>query len=170
MPTSGPWTKLLRFEGTAKRYSRWVDDVVIGGSSRQEALQQVPRAQGSLEELGLYPNAAKTRILAASTFADDYMKDENDYLGIVQEELAASIPVFRPQFRERLERHVKSPRRPKAWGRVLRRYSTVSRRLEDQYLLRWWPRHLEESPDSARNILDYLATFQLTEARLLTMQ
>ena len=157
-------------EGGAGRYSRWVDDVVIGGSSWQEALQQVRRAQTSMEQLGLYPNAVKTRILPASVFADDYMKDENDYLGMVQEQLDKGTPVARAWFRQRLAQRVKGTTRPKAWGRVLRRYYTASRRLEDKYLLRWWPKHMQESPDSARNILDFLATFQLTKSRLRTLQ
>jgi hypothetical protein len=165
-----PVDEAFRAEGEAESYSRWVDDIVVGASSWQEAIQQVRRAQDSLEQLGLYPNAVKTRILLASAFAADYMKDENDYLGVIQEALDGGKAVNRVWFRRRLREHVIRRDRPKAWGRVLRRYYTLSRRLGEEYLLRWWPKHLEQSPDSARNILDYVATYQLTESRLRTMQ
>jgi hypothetical protein len=42
-------------EGGNERYSRYMDDIVIGANSTEEALQQVARVQSALERVGLYP-------------------------------------------------------------------------------------------------------------------
>jgi hypothetical protein len=158
------------FEGENDRYSRWVDDLVIGADTWDEALQIVRRIQMSLEAIGLYPNAAKTRIIRSAAFRLDYMKDENDYLGQVDEAFRIREAVDRSEFGAALRHHLRRADRPKAWGRVLRRYYTNSRRLRDRRLLAEWATHLEESPDSARTIFEYLSTFRITEARFKKLQ
>lgn len=157
----------FREEGSQGQFSRWVDDIVIGAKSRDEALQFVRRAQEALEHLGLYPNSAKTRILRSSEFGDDYMKAANDYLGELATEITAGAADIR-KFRKSLRAHLRLPRakRPKAWSRVLRRYYTSSRQLRDATLLAEWTGHLLESPESARHIFDYLGTYPLTVARV----
>jgi hypothetical protein len=153
-------------EGNTKRYSRWMDDIVIGADSPQEALQIIFRVQQGLEGLGLYPNTAKTRIIPASYFAIDYMKETNDYLGEVSERYKNAKHEDVHTFRLALRRHMRlrSPR-PKAWPRVLRRFYTASRWLRDPTLLPHAFRHIEETPDSARHVFEYLVTFPLTIRR-----
>jgi hypothetical protein len=160
-----PLDREFEVEGNEKRFSRWVDDVVIGAKSTDEALQQVSRAQTVLEPLALYPNSAKTRIIPTADFTKDYMKDENDYLGEVEEGIGAGTHTA-SEFRRRLRRHVRITPRPKAWARVLRRYYTASRHLRDRYLLNWWADHIVQSPDSAANILEYALTYPLSLRRL----
>ncbi len=157
-------------EGSEERYTRWMDDILIGANTRVEALQQVRRVQESLEPLGLYPNTAKTRIIASPTFVSEYLKDENDYIGTVDDTLAAGKVVDIDEFRRRLKRHLLSQKRGKAWGRVLRRYYSTSRAMGDPYLTRWWTRHITESPDSAAHILEYMSSFRLTPARFDAMR
>jgi hypothetical protein len=94
------------------------------------------------------------------------MKEENDYLGDVDEALMKKAPVNRLEFRVRLRSHLAlDPRPPRSWIRVLRRYYTASRRLEDDTLLSVAFDHLESIPDTARHILDYLSVFRLTTSR-----
>ncbi len=157
-------------EGQNDRYSRWVDDLVIGTDTWDEALQVVRRIQLALEALGLHPNAAKTRIIKSDDFRLDYMKDENDYLGEIDDAIRAGNQVNRAEFVEALAGHLSRRSRPKAWGRVLRRFYTNSRRLREPRLIDRWPEHLELSPDSARNIFEYLATYRLTQSRFDTLQ
>jgi hypothetical protein len=154
--------------GNAKRFSRWVDDVVMGADSWSEALQLVRRFQVALETLNLYPNTAKTRIIPAAQFAEDYDQSENDYLGRVEQQIeAAGLPTHPDRFRKRVQTHARrqSSRRP-SWDRVLRRYYTVCKRIHDDSLLPWWDRHIPEAPKSAAHILEYVATFRLTASRL----
>ena len=171
-------------EGENNRFSRWVDDIVIGTDSKEEALRIVNRAQTSLEKLGLYPNTAKTRIIEADAFTADYMKGENDYLGEVEERYKAGIAEDMAEFRRRLTEHlaIGQPKpkswiaflrpsyhrepKPKAWNAILRRYYSLSRRLRDETLLDHAIKHIDQSPDSLRHILEYLATFPLERERL----
>jgi hypothetical protein len=161
----------FRAEGATQRYSRWVDDIVIGADSWQEALQQVRRAQTALERLGLYPNTAKTRIIPRGDFTRDYMKAENDYLGEVDQQQRDGLPVDTARFKRKLVAHVRMRNpHPKAWGRALRRYYTQARALDDPWLLGWWVRHLKGSPESAAHVLDYLSSYQLTRARFANLR
>jgi hypothetical protein len=156
-------------EGSEERYTRWMDDIVIGARTRSEALQQVRRTQEALERLGLYPNTAKTRILDTREFEREYMKDENDYVGEVEAGIKSGSAIDIGRFHKNLHRHLLIRRRTKIWGRLLRRYYSASRALGDGYLLNWWHRHLVEAPDSSHHILEYLSVFRLTEARLSTL-
>ena len=110
-----PLDDAFEAEGNLKQYSRWMDDIVIGANSKEEALQKVQRVQDALEQLGLYPNTAKTRIIKAEEFSNDYMKDENDYLGEVDERFKSKQPEDIAVFRSRLRHHlrIREPR-PKA--------------------------------------------------------
>lgn len=149
-------------EGDAGRFTRWVDDIIVGADSWAEAHTVVKRIQLELEKLGLYPNAAKTRIYRRADFVWAYMKVENDFLGLIEEENPLP-PAQRLEFNRRLSAHVQMPDpRPKGWARVMRRYYTNSRRLGDTYLLGYWTRHLSTSPESAAHILEYLRVFPLT--------
>ncbi len=153
-------------EGQARQYSRWMDDIVIGAATPDEALRRVARAQGALERLGLYPNTAKTRIIPVDRFTEDYMEDENDYLGEVEERLESGATEDMVNFCRRVKRHVRRrDPKPKAWAQVLRRYYTASKNLRDATLLRFSLSHVHHSPDSARHVFEYLATFRLTTAR-----
>ena len=158
-------------EGEADRYSRWVDDIVIGADSWPEALQLVHRLQTGLEALDLYTNTAKTRITKKADFARELLKDENDYIGEVEKQLAATAKPRDPaELRARIQQHARQTDRRKAWERVLRRYYTLSRRTGETTLLSWWSRHLEEAPGSAPQIFEYLATFRLTTQRLMRLR
>ena len=162
-----PVDDAFRSEGEANQYSRWMDDIVVGAETKEAALGIVARLQGSLERLGLYPNTAKTRIVRASDFLLDYMKDENDFLGEVDDRWRAKTPEDMTAFKTRLRRHLgrKAPR-PKAWARVLRRYYTACRHLESDALVSHAFEHIYESPDSARTIFEYLSTYPLTATRV----
>lgn len=159
-------------EGNAKRYSRWVDDVVMGADSWPEALQLVRRFQEALERLDLYPNGAKTSITRSSRFAVNYDQRQNDYIGRVEDQIEThGRPINQPQFRSRVQRHARTRQdRLPSWDRVLRRYYTVSKRIGEDSLLNWWDRHIEDAPKSAAHFFDYLSTFQLTTARLARLQ
>ncbi len=153
-------------EGTEGRYSRYMDDIVVGVRSRQEGYAIVGRAQRSLERLGLYPNTAKTRVVRRTEFEADFLKGENDYLGEVETSLSEGTSPDLGHFRLRLRGHLKSEVRPRAWERVLRRYYRTSRILRDTTLMSVAAQHLLEHPGSSRAILDYVSTYKLTSVRV----
>lgn len=153
-------------EGSANRYSRYMDDIVLGAHTREEGYSFVARAQRSLERIGLYPNASKTRLIHRNDFTREMMKDENDYLGDLDQARNAGRPVDTVMFRQRLRAHIQLRERPRAWERVLRRYYTHARILREPLLLQYASRHIEMLPGSTRNILDYVTTFRLTRNRV----
>lgn len=163
----GPLDEEFRSEGTTDRYSRWVDDIVIGADSWPEALRQVQRVQQSLEKLGLYPNSSKTKIVPRATFAYEHYKDENDYLGEVTAEIEKTDePADRKAYESFVRSHVREQTKRRAWERVLRRTYTTSRNIADETLLRYAHGHLRNYPGSSAQILEYLASFRLTPKRV----
>jgi hypothetical protein len=153
-------------EGRANRYSRWMDDIVIGVGSRNEALQIIRRIQFSLARLGLYPNSAKTRVYSKGEFAIDYMKAENDHIGEIDRRFEGAQTYDRTLFRARLRKHLSSRGQGyRAWERVLRRYYTSARRFHDPSLTKRAFVDLVQTSSSARHVFDYLSTFPVTVQR-----
>lgn len=153
-------------EGKNNRFSRYMDDIVIGAMSREEGHRLVARAQRSLERLGLYPNTAKTRVTKRLDFVEDMMKDENDYIGDLEKTIKGNGSVSTSEVQSRLNQHLRLARKPRGWERVLRRYYTLSRRLRIPRLLDVAFEQLAHYPGSTRNILDYCSTFPLTPRRV----
>lgn len=153
-------------EGKNNSFSRYMDNIVIGATSREEGHKLVNRTQQSLERLGLYPNTAKTRVIKQSEFIDDMMKDENDYIGDVEDTLKNGGLVSLDEIRSRLNQHLRLTPKPHGWERVLRRYYTLSRRLRLPRLLDVAFEQIGQYPGSTRSILDYCATYPLTPRRL----
>lgn len=151
-------------EGLAGGYSRFMDDITIGASSQSDGRSLVGRAQAALERIGLYPNASKTRVIRRDKYEEDYLKDENDYIGEVERLAKVKDNVDRDEFEARLRRHVNLRSRPKGWERVLRRYYTASRILRSEILRKPAFNHIRRYPGSARSVLDYLATFTVEAA------
>ena len=153
-------------EGSKNRFSRYMDDVVIGADSEKEALQFVHRIQRSMERIGLYPNTAKTRITTAAQFRQELMKPENDELGELELEVFSRPAFVRRMTADLLSAHLSLRPRPKAWERVLRRWYSLCRTARDPALLGVALRHLAAFPGSAPHILDYMSVFPLDANRL----
>lgn len=158
----GPVDEAFLEQGTNHQFSRYMDDIAIGASSHAEGMEFVSRAQRTLEKLGLYPNAAKTRVVSSTQFVDDYMKDENDYIGDVERTLDEDGSVDVQEVEGRLLAHLALEHRPKGWERVLRRYATLCRQLRSPVLLERGIDLIPQLPGSTRSILDYAATFPVT--------
>jgi hypothetical protein len=157
-------------EGEAGRYSRYMDDIVVGAKSAHEGSQLVSRVQKSFEAIGLYANASKTRIVERSAFLAEMMKEENDFIGEIEDKIKEKKPIDPGVIESRRRAFLKMTPRPRAWERVLRRYYSLSRKLQDPYLMRFWGDHLSQYPGSTRNILDYSSTFVLTTRRIDTLK
>lgn len=154
-------------EGTQGRYSRWVDDIIIGTNDYQDAVRAVARVQGGLESIGLYPNASKTRIYSSTEFVSEYYKEYNDYLGECSRNHRAGKALNRVEFRSRLGQLTSAfHRRRRGWERVLRRAYTISRQIDDDLLMRKWHSHIRTYPGSARHVFEYLTTYRLTVSRI----
>lgn len=161
----GPLDDEFAPEGLDGRYTRHVDDIVIGVRSIDEGKRAVARAQKALEGLGLYPNATKTEILSTSDIDSRWYRDTNDYLGEVELRYKSGVPEDLAAFEEQFKAHLESANRGRYWSQVVKRFITISRRLHSAFLCGHWPYVLREVPESARHLFDYLSTFELTPSR-----
>lgn len=161
-------------KGEKALYTRFVDDFTIGVATLREGEETVSKLQAALEPLGLTVNGSKTRIVRSEQLRFDLMVDENTYLDVIQDLVVEgkkdSLRVStldRPSIDELIERfenlrNQAEEDRPKYWERVSLRYLGILRdvghRLPNPILFN----HLARFPKSARHILEYLRSFQLT--------
>lgn len=159
-----PVDEAFEIEGEKGRYSRFVDDIVIGASTYRQGLRLVKKVQLAMEALGLYPNTAKTVIIRSSELEAEWLRSENDFVGNVEWALKKAYSVDLQQFRTRLRGFLddENAKGKRAWPQVVKRYCTVSRILEDRTLYGRAFDLVEETPSLARNVFDYMAAFPLT--------
>lgn len=159
-----PLDEAFEAEGQKGRYSRYVDDVVIGAATYRQGLRLVKKVQLELEALGLYPNTAKTVIIRSSELESEWLRGENDYVGDIERSLKKDEAIDVTYFQTRLNQFLADAdaKAKRAWPQVVKRYCTASRLLEDVTLAAKAFDLLEESPGLARNVFDYLAAFPLT--------
>lgn len=158
-------------EGEAGRYTRFMDDIMIGTDTPMNGQVQVSRLQRSLEALGLYPNATKTRVVDMETFLEEHMVDTNAELERFEtvfktlergkptevdlsQENASRLTTLSAAFRS------VSPQ-PRRWDRVMRRFYTLHRRAGVKDWWSFWTDDLRSHPGSAGHILEYVRSWPL---------
>lgn len=158
--------------GTDGRYSRFMDDVLWGVKSIEEAHRILSRFQSRLETLGLYPNGSKTRVLSKAEFLEAYMISSNADLSGIDDRiepyfnrgrLVASIPATLSQEVQSLaEAHRAVDPRPDRWSRVTRRLYTLHRRLGLPDWGSHWAADLAADPAGAATYFEYFRSWPLT--------
>lgn len=158
-------------EGEVGRYTRFMDDIMIGVGSIAEGQQAVARLQRSLEALGLYPNAAKTRVVALDDFLDEHLVQTNADLerfeaifGALEKGKPAEVQMSQSDS-DTLARLSADFRqvdpRPRRWDRVMRRFYTIHRRTGVKNWWCYWREDLDAHPGSAAHILEYVRAWPL---------
>lgn len=143
------------------RYARWMDDFIIAVRDPQEGRAILRRLEQALEERGLFPNTAKSKIITSKDFANGLYPKVNKYLDRVHESTMSyqrGRRVRRSTFDKKLREFLKTPEgeRQPTWDRVLRRFYTESRRIESAVLEAYAVEHLRQFPACASNIMSYL--------------
>jgi hypothetical protein len=172
--------KVFEKEGESGRYTRFMDDVLIGVPSPSIGESAVMRWQMGLESLGLYPNGAKTGVIDKDKYLYDAMVAVNaeiekiDY-GLddcVQGDPKETLPTS--ELVEAIERvssaHRTLESQPKRWDRVARRIYTLQRRTGIDSWWPYWYTDIDEFPGSAPQILEYVRSWPLgreTVSRLI---
>lgn len=165
--------------GADGRYSRFMDDVIWGVSSIEEAHRILSRFQNSLETIGLYPNGSKTRVRTKADFVDAYMVSSNAALSDFDERIeplfkhgkrvAAVDPAITQELQSLSSAHKAMVPRPDRWSRVTRRLYTLHRRLG---LIDWaheWADDLAADPSGAATYFEYFRSWPLTNAGLIAV-
>jgi hypothetical protein len=172
--------KVFEKEGESGRYTRFMDDVLIGVPSPSVGESAVMRWQMGLESLGLYPNGAKTGVIEKDKYLYDAMvivnaeieKIDHGLNDCVQGDPKETLPT--PELAEAIETVSSAHRaledRPKRWDRVARRIYTIQRRAGIDSWWQYWHEDIDEFPGSAPQILEYVRSWPLdreTVSRLI---
>jgi hypothetical protein len=172
--------KVFEKEGESGRYTRFMDDVLIGVSNPSVGQSAVMRWQMGLESLGLYPNGAKTEVIEKSKYLYDAMVTVNAEIekidhGLdecIQGDPRETLPT--PELTEAIEvvstAHRMQEDRPKRWDRVARRIYTLQRRTGIDSWWQYWYSDIDEFPGSTPHILEYVRSWPLnreTVSRLI---
>ena len=165
--------KEFRREGEKGRYTRFMDDIVIGVASTRDGENCISRWQLSLETLGLYPNGAKTVVIPKAQYLRDAMVEANAEIERLSNELdncSGGQPIRAvpsPELLEEITRFSTSHRaiseRPKRWGRVARRIYTLQRRAGIRPWREYWQSDIKEDPGSAAPILEFVRSWPLNQ-------
>lgn len=164
--------KEFRREGEKGRYTRFMDDIVIGVTSTREGENCVSRWQLSLETLGLYPNGAKTVVIPKARYLSDTMVEANAEIERLSNKLdncSSGEPIRAVPSAELLDaitqfsaNHRTISDRPKRWGRVARRIYTLQRRAGIRPWWEYWYSDIEEDPGAAAPILEFVRSWPLS--------
>lgn len=163
----------FRKEGEKGRYTRFMDDILIGVTSTREGENCVSRWQLSLETLGLYPNRVKTVVIPKTQYLHDAMVAANADVERLTNKLdncTGGRPIRAMSSRELLDEiaqlsdeHRAISGRPRRWGRVARRIYTLQRRAGISPWWEYWHSDIEEDPGSAAPILEFVRSWPLNQ-------
>lgn len=164
--------------GEHQGYTRWVDDIVIGVSSREDGLAKMRQLQVQAEHLSLSLNTSKTALLSASELRDSLCLETNRRLDDVSravelldrglrmrgEWLAPRLTGTRARvLHETISSHLAADATQRSWESILRRLYRLCRWTRDESLLEYALNHLRQYPGSAAHVLSYLSVFPMSE-------
>jgi hypothetical protein len=164
--------RVFEKEGESGRYTRFMDDVLIGVPTPSAGELAVMRWQMGLESLGLYPNGAKTVVIDKDKYLHDAMvavnaeieKIDHGLDNYTQGDPKETLPT--PELIEQIEKvssvHRAIKDRPKRWDRVARRIYTLQRRTRIDSWWQYWHSDIDEFPGSAPQILEYVRSWPLS--------
>ncbi len=162
--------------GKKDNFVRFMDDMLVGVQTVDEGERVVRRIQLKLEEIGLHPNSAKTRIVPSEEYLAGLCPDDNGFLDRVNHEFdrlrAGDLRhVTNPprELVEELETRASAFRllppqgRAARWDRVLRRYYTALRNARSQVFL--GDDVIADAralPSATRTLLEYVRAYPLS--------
>jgi hypothetical protein len=163
-------------EGKEGRYTRFMDDILIGVESPEAGQKCISRLQRSIESIGLYPNASKTIVTSVKSYLDESLVQVNgevDRLDNELEKINKGMPrvITAPEelinsMIEVSRHHRSEAGKAKRWGRVTRRIYTLHRKAGIQIWWSYWYDDLEADPGAAAQILEYVRSWPLDERTL----
>jgi hypothetical protein len=163
----------FRREGEQGRYSRYMDDIVIGVPSTEAGEDCISRWQLNLETLGLYPNGAKTVLIPKEQYLRDAMVETNAEIERLSNELdrctvghplrAMPSSGLLEEIAQLSYNHRIMTDRPKRWDRVARRIYTLQRRAGVNLWWEHWHSDLDDDPGAAAAILEFVRSWPLDQ-------
>jgi hypothetical protein len=145
-------------------FVRWMDDINIGVSSKDQAFAILRDTNDVLKSRGLALNLSKTSIYTAAEAKKHFMVDENMYLDDVQkaDPTASDFGETRKEFLRRFRLHLKNSNL-RIWDKVTKRYFTVAKRLGITKLRDYSYQLFVDFPSIRGHILGYLGSLPLSK-------
>lgn len=158
-----PVDKTFSAEIRLDRYSRWVDDFVVGVETKEDGHIVLKRLETSLEHRGLHVNSAKSKVVSVENFAQSMYPKWNEFLDKVHESTKKGTRMRSPSledFDNRLNEFLAIPtsERLSDWDRVLRRFYTESHRMGSSILEKHALEHIRKFPSCTEKILNYMVS------------
>jgi hypothetical protein len=146
-------------EKSKDSFTRWMDDIVIGVNTREEAIETLSSASDILKSRGLALNLGKTDIYDSISAEFNFLIDENKYLdSIIFDTLIKSEKTsLASELKTRFKIHLKENIKARYSEKITKRYITAFGRLNSEKLLSEIPKLYEEFPGIRQNLLIYLS-------------
>jgi hypothetical protein len=146
-------------EKSKDSFTRWMDDIVIGVNTREEAIETLSSASDILKSRGLALNLGKTDIYDPISAEFNFLIDENKYLdSIIFDKLIKSKKVsLETELKKRFKAHLKNNLKARYSEKITKRYITAFGKLNSEKLLSEMPTLYEEFPGIRQNLLIHLS-------------
>jgi hypothetical protein len=147
-------------------FVRWMDDINIGVSSKDEAHSLLGTINEVLKSRGLALNLSKTDIYSAAEAKAHFMFDENTYLDQAKkmDPSAPDFPSKKAEFIAHFRSHLKKSNL-KHWDKVTKRYFNIARLHKITGLLRYTYNLFLDNPSIRDSIILYLRDLGFSKRR-----
>ncbi len=139
---------------TNNSFTRWMDDIVIGVSSREEAVEILSQISDLLKSRGLAINLSKTDILDSKGAEFNFLIKENKYIDAIDYE--EPKPKLEKELKKNFKKHLRLNYKAKYFEKITKRYITAFGKIKSEILLSDLPKLYIENPGIRQNLLIYL--------------
>ncbi|MBJ6368138.1 RNA-directed DNA polymerase [Snuella sedimenti] len=146
-------------EKTNNSFTRWMDDVVIGVNSRQEAIEMLSSSSDVLKSRGLALNLAKTDIYDSEKAEFHFQIDQNKYLDSIDYNIKPRTSKYNlktSELKREFKKHLKETK-AKYSEKITKRYVTAFGKFKSEKLLSEVALLYNERPGIRGNLLIYLS-------------
>ena len=146
-------------EKTNNSFTRWMDDVIIGVNSRQEAIEMLSSSSDVLKSRGLALNIAKTDIYNSEKAEFHFQIAQNNYLDSIDYSLKPRTKDYNTktsELKKEFRKHLKNTK-AKYSEKITKRYVTAFGKFKSEKLLSEVALLYNERPGIRGNLLIYLS-------------
>lgn len=147
-------------EKTNDSFTRWMDDVIIGVDSRQEAIEMLSSSSDVLKSRGLALNIAKTDIYNSEKAEFHFQIDQNLYLDSLDFDIKPRTTKYNSitsELKKEFKKHLKTNNKAKYSEKITKRHVTAFGKYKSEKLLSEVDTLYNEHPGIRTNLLIYLS-------------
>lgn len=136
-------------------FVRWMDDIIIGCDSHNQAIEIVSSISEVLKSRGLALNLSKTSILDQEGGESEFCILENKYLDSIQKRIETKKKVDTRVLIIKFKHELKNSNR-KHWDKIIKRYYTLFGKLECKKILKYSVEIYNKNPSLRSSITNYM--------------